>query len=176
MSVVVRRDCSSVNTLAPCGGWLFSITRESAGESDSGTHDVVVGIRTRLQVDSDISDNLAVWLLRDDVVSTFPTRGPGTVKCTRRASLGDGEERVDKGKLVAIRNRKSEVPLLSLTRVSQPYAPITLQSSLALASIKTNRESLLGTRRTSLSKSARNASFCSRVLDTVSVGPYATTK
>ena len=81
-------------------------------------------------------------------------------------------------------NRKSEVPLVSLTRASLPYAPITLQSSsspirtpvLALASIKTNRQSLLGTRLAALSKSAQNTSFCSRVLDTVSVGPYATTK
>ena len=46
----VRRNCSSVNTLAPCGGSVFSITSESAGDSDSGTHDVVVGIRTRLHV------------------------------------------------------------------------------------------------------------------------------
>ena len=81
--------------------------------------------------------------------------------------------------LLSPANRSSEVPLLSLTRVSLPYAPITLQSSspiripvLALASIKTNRQSLLGTRLTTLSKSAQNTSFCCRVLDT----PYATTK
>ena len=89
-----------MNTLAPWGGSLFSITSESARESDSGAHYVVVGIRTRLQANSDISDKLAVWLSRDDVVNTFPIRGPGTVECTRRASLGDGEECVDEGKLV----------------------------------------------------------------------------
>ena len=102
-SVGVRRDCSSVNTLAPCGGSLYLITSESVGESDSGAHKVVVGTRTRLQVNSDISDKLAVWLSRDDVVNTFPIRGPGTVECTRRASLGDGEERADEGKLVVTR-------------------------------------------------------------------------
>ena len=31
-SVGVRRDCSSVNALAPYGGSLFSITSKSAGE------------------------------------------------------------------------------------------------------------------------------------------------
>ena len=59
-SVGVRRDCSSVNTLAPCGGSLFSITSEPPWDSDSGAHDVVIGIRMRLQVNSDISDKLAV--------------------------------------------------------------------------------------------------------------------
>ena len=59
-SVGVRRDSSSVNTLAPCGGWLFSITSEPPWESDSGAHDVVVGIRMRLQVNSGILDKLAV--------------------------------------------------------------------------------------------------------------------
>ena len=59
-SVGVRRDCSSVNTLAPCGGSLFSITSKSSWDSDSGAHDVVVGVRMRLQVNSDISDMLAV--------------------------------------------------------------------------------------------------------------------
>ena len=79
-SAVGRRNCSSVNTLAPCEGSLFSITCESAGESDSRAHDVVVGIRTRLQVNSDVSDKLAVWLSRDDVVNTFPIRGPGSIE------------------------------------------------------------------------------------------------
>ena len=60
----------------------------------------MVRIRIRLQVNSDISDKLAMWLSRDDIVNTFPIRGPGTVECTRRASLGDGEECVDEGKLV----------------------------------------------------------------------------
>ena len=59
-SVGVRRNCLSVNTLAPCGGSLFSITSESPWESNSGAHDVVVGIRIQLQVNSDISDKLAV--------------------------------------------------------------------------------------------------------------------
>ena len=102
-SVGVRRDCSSINTLAPCGGPLFSITSESAAESDYGAHDVVVGIRTRLQVNIDVSDKLAVWSSRDDVVETFSIRGPSIVECTKRASLEDGEERVDEGKLVVTR-------------------------------------------------------------------------
>ena len=59
-SVGVRRDSLSVNTLAPCGGSLFSITNKSPRESDSGAHDVVVGIRMRLQVNSDIWDKLAM--------------------------------------------------------------------------------------------------------------------
>ena len=59
-SVGVRRDCSSVNTLAPCGGSLFSITSKSLWKSDSGAHDIVIGIRIRLQVNSDISDKLAI--------------------------------------------------------------------------------------------------------------------
>ena len=71
----------------PCRGSLFSITTEFAGESDSGAHDVVVGIRTRLQVNSNISDKLTVWLSRDDVVNTFLIHGTGAVECTRRASL-----------------------------------------------------------------------------------------
>ena len=60
VSVGVSRNCSSVNTLAPCRGSLFSITSESPWDSDSGAHDVVVGIRMRLQVNSDISDKLTV--------------------------------------------------------------------------------------------------------------------
>ena len=60
-------------------------------------------IRTWLQVNSDISDKLAVWLSRDDVVNTSPISGPGTVEFTRRASLGDGEKRVDEGKAVVTR-------------------------------------------------------------------------
>ena len=72
----------------------------------SGAHDVVVGIRTRLQVNSDISDELAVWLSGDNVVNTFSIRGPGTVECTKRASLGDGEEHVDEGKLDVTRKPK----------------------------------------------------------------------
>ena len=87
--VGIRRDCSSVHTLAPCRGSLFSITSQSVAESDCGAHGIVVGIRTRLQVNSDISNKLSVWLSRDDVVNTFPTRGPGNIECTRRASLGD---------------------------------------------------------------------------------------
>ena len=102
-SVGVRRDCSSVNTLAPCGGSLFSITGKSPWEADSCAHDIVVRVRMRLQVNSDISNKLAMWLSRDNVVNTFPIRGSGTVECTRRASLGDGEECVDEGKLVVTR-------------------------------------------------------------------------
>ena len=81
-SVGVRRDCSSVNTLAPCGGSLFSITGKSPWEADSCAHDIVVRVRMRLQVNSDISNKLAMWLSRDNVVNTFPIRGSGTVECT----------------------------------------------------------------------------------------------
>ena len=98
--VGVRRDYYSVNTLAPCGGLLLSTTSESAEESDCGAHDVMVEIHARLHVNGDVSDKLAVWLPRDDVVKTFPARGPGDIECTRLASLGDGEERVDEDKLV----------------------------------------------------------------------------
>ena len=63
----------------------------------------MVGIRTRLQVNSDTSDKLAVGLSRDYEVNTFLIHGSGTVECTRRASLGNGEERVDEGKLVVTR-------------------------------------------------------------------------
>ena len=101
--VGVSRDCSSVNTLVPCGKSQFSIASESAGELDGGAHDVLVGIRTRLQVNINVSDNLAVRLPRESVVKTFPIRRPGTVECTRCTSLGDGEERVDEAKLVVPR-------------------------------------------------------------------------
>ena len=40
---------------------------------------------------SDALDELAVWRSRNDVVNAFPIRGPGTVECTKRASLWDGE-------------------------------------------------------------------------------------
>ena len=43
--VGIRRDCSSLATFALFGDSLFSITRESNGESDYGAHAVVVGIR-----------------------------------------------------------------------------------------------------------------------------------
>ena len=88
-SVVVRRDRSAINTLAPSEGSLFSATSDSAGESDCDTHNVVVGIRTLLQVNSDVSDKLGAWLSRNYVVKTFPVRGLGTVECTRRSSLWD---------------------------------------------------------------------------------------
>ena len=94
------------------------ITSGSAEESDSGAHDVVVGISKRLQVNSDVSDDLAVCLVRDDVVRTFLIRGPGTIECTRGAFLEGGEERVDEGKLAVT---DPGVPPI--------YAPITLQSS-----------------------------------------------
>ena len=99
-AVVVRGGCSSINTLMPCGGSLFKVTTEPA---ECDTHDTVVGIRTRLEMNRDVSNELRVWLPRDDVVKTFPIHGPGTVKCTRRVSLRDGEEPVDVGKLVVTR-------------------------------------------------------------------------
>ena len=130
-SVGVRRDSSSKNTLAPCGGSLFSIKSEPAGESDSA--DVVVGIRTRLQVDSDVSDRLAVWLPRGDVVKKFLIRGPGTVECTRRASLGDGEERVDQGKHVVTRKpqKRGSVPVTDpgVPPIGSNYLTILLSDS-----------------------------------------------
>ena len=61
-SVAVGRDHSSINTLALCGDLLSLVTKESAGESGCGAHDVVVGIRTRLQVNRDVSDKLGVCL------------------------------------------------------------------------------------------------------------------
>ena len=96
-AVVVRGGCSSINTLMPRGGSLVKVTSESA---ECNTHDAVVGIRTRLQVNRDVWDKLRVWLPRDDVVKTFPIRGQ---VCTRRVSLRDGEDRVDVGKLVVTR-------------------------------------------------------------------------
>ena len=94
------------NTFTPCRGSLFSVTSESAGEPDSGANDVVVDIRTLLQVKSDVSDKLGVWLLRDDAFKSFSIRGLGNVGCTRCASIGDGEESVDEGKLVVTRKPK----------------------------------------------------------------------
>ena len=102
-SVGVIHECPSDNTLAPRRGTLFSISSRSCGELDSGALDVVVGIRPRLQASSHISDKLGMWLSRDDVVNTLPIRGPGTIECTRRASLGAGEERVNVGKLFVSR-------------------------------------------------------------------------
>ena len=58
--VGVRHDWSSVSTLAPYGGLLFATTSESAGDSDCDEHDVVAGLRTWVQVNSDVSDKLAV--------------------------------------------------------------------------------------------------------------------
>ena len=88
--VRVRHDCSPINIFAPCGGSLFSITSESARESDCGAHNAVAIIRTRLHADSDVSGKLAVWLPCDDVIKPILIRGPGTVECTKRASLGNG--------------------------------------------------------------------------------------
>ena len=138
-SVGVRRDCLFVNTLAPCGGSLFSITSESAGESDSSIYDVVVGIRTRLQVNIGISDKLAVWLSRDDVVNTFPIRGPGTVERLRRTSLGDGEKRVDEGKFVVTRKPQKR-GFVSVTHPGVPpicpnYFTILLSYSYTSSSV-----------------------------------------
>ena len=56
--------------LRPVGARYFR-TSESARESDSDAQDIVVGTCTRLQVNSDISNKLAVWLSRDDVVNMF---------------------------------------------------------------------------------------------------------
>ena len=73
---------------------------KSAGESGCSAHDVVIGIRTRLQVNSYVSDKLAVRLSSDVVVKRFPIRGPETGECMRRAFLGDGEKYVGEDKLV----------------------------------------------------------------------------
>ena len=93
------------------------VTSGSAEESNSGAHDVVVGIRTRLQVKMNVSDELAVCLLLDDVVKMFSIRGSGTIECSRGAFHEDREERVDEGKLVVTDPGASPI-----------YAPITLQS------------------------------------------------
>ena len=53
-----------------------------------------------------------MWLSRDNIVNTFSIRGPCTVECTRRASLGDGEECVDEGKLVVTRKQKVKCTLV----------------------------------------------------------------
>ena len=63
----------------------------------------MVGIRAWLQMNSGVAEKLTVWLPREGVVQTFLICGPGTVECTRRTSLGNGEERVDWGKLVVTR-------------------------------------------------------------------------
>ena len=57
----------------------FSIASESAGKLDGGAHDVLVGICTRLQVNIDVADKLAVRLPHENEVKTFTIRGPGTV-------------------------------------------------------------------------------------------------
>ena len=88
----------------------------------------MVRIRIRLQVNSDISDKLAMWLSRDYIVNTFPIRGPGTVECTRRASLGDGEECVDEGKLVV--TRKPQKRGLGGTIVSRRLSLVALPPML----------------------------------------------
>ena len=102
-----------------------------------------------------------MWLSRDDVVNTFPIRGPGTAECTRRVSLEDGEEGVDEGKLAVTRKPQKR----GSVAVTQPGVLLKLEL-----------ESLLGTRPTALSKSAQNAWLCSRVMDTVYLGPCATTE
>ena len=94
-SIGARRNYSSVKFLSPCGGSLVSITSESSWELDCGTHDVVVGIRTWLQVDGNVSDKLASGLPHDKEVKTFLIRGPGTAECTRHETRGNGEECVD---------------------------------------------------------------------------------
>ena len=43
----------------------------------------------RLQVNSDISNKLAMWLSRDNVVNTFPIRGSGTVEFLIKDGLSD---------------------------------------------------------------------------------------
>ena len=140
-SVGVRRDCSSANTTSPCGGSLLSIMSESAEESDSGAHDVVVGIRNQLQVNNGVSDTLAVWLSRDDVVNTFPIRRPGTVECTRRSSLGDEEERVDEGRLVVTRRPPKRGSIAAVTDdpdvlpISPNYFTILLSYSYTGSSV-----------------------------------------
>ena len=135
-AVVVRGGCSSINTLMPCGGSLFKVTSES---SECDTHDAVVGIRTRLQVKRDVSDKLRVWLPRDDVVNTFPIRGPGTVEFTRRVSLRNGKERVDVGKLVVTRKpqKRGSVAITgpSVPPICPNYFTILLSYSYTSSSV-----------------------------------------
>ena len=145
-SVGVRRFCSYVNTLPPCGNSLFPITSESAGQSGRGSGDVVVGIHTRLQINSDVSDNLAVWLSRDDVAGLLLSVGRVPLDVRDVRSLATEKNVLTRASLLSTANHKSEVPLMSTTRVSFSYGPNTLQPSspirtqvLALASIKTNR-------------------------------------
>ena len=83
----------------------------------------MVGIRTRLQVNSDISDKLAVLLPLDDVVNTFPDRGPGIIEFTRRASLEDGGEHVDENKLVVTRKPQQRGPVAGTHPGIPPICP-----------------------------------------------------
>ena len=119
-AVVVRDGCSSMNTLMPRGGLLFKVTSESA---ECNTNDAVVGIRTRLQVNRDVWDKLRVWLPREDVVKTFPIRGPGIVECTGRLSLRDGEDRVDVGKLVVTRKPQKRGSVAITGPIVSPICP-----------------------------------------------------
>ena len=82
----------------------------------------------------------------DDVVKTFPIRGPGTVECTRRVSLRDREYRVDVGKLVVTRKPRKRSSVAITDPSVLPHAPIILQPFspiripvLALASLNKNR-------------------------------------
>ena len=96
----------------------------------------MVGIRARL--DSDISDKLAVRV-PCDVVNTFPICGPGTVECNRCASLGDGEESVDEGKLVVTRKPQKQGSIAvtdpGVPPISPNYFTILLSYSYTSSSI-----------------------------------------
>ena len=135
-SVGISRDCSSVKTLATCGDSPFFIASKSAGELDGGTRNVLVGIRTRSQVNIDASDNLAVRLPRENVVKTFPICRSDTAECTRCASLGDGKERVDEGKLIVPRKPQKRGPIAvtdpGFPPIDPDYFSTTLFRSSAL--------------------------------------------
>ena len=107
--VDVRRDCLSVNTITPCEGSLFSNMSESAGESDCGAHDVVVGILTRLQVNSDVSDKLAVWLSRMMWTVRFLSAGRVPLNVRDVDPFGTEKNVLTRTSLLSPANRKSEV-------------------------------------------------------------------
>ena len=117
-------------SFSPCRGSLVLITSESAGESDYGENDVVVGIRTRLQVISDVQDKLVVCFSFDDVAKTFPIHVH---------PLETEKNMLTKASLLSPENRKSEVPLLSLTPVSLPVGPNSFKILLSCLFIQFQR-------------------------------------
>ena len=106
--------------LRTCAGSLFFLTSKSAGKSDCGAHDVVVAIRTRLQVTSDVSDKLAVCCRV--MMQSRHFLPPGQLPLNVRDVHPWVAEKdvLSRASMPPPANRESEVSLLSLTRVSLP--------------------------------------------------------